>query len=88
MDIADDVERATLMFKIVPQRLADDLRGVNLIGRMQHMHSAKTFPFKIAQRSAQLLRLLAHDMGTESTLRAITVPAPSATFHAFGRRKL
>src|SRR5215471_14900748 len=40
---------------------------------MQHMDPAKTLSFKIAQRSAQLLRLLAHDMGTESALWAITV---------------
>ena len=73
MDIADDVKRAVLVFQVVPQRLTFDFCGVNFLGRMQNMDSAKTFPFEVAQGSAQLLGLLAHDMWTERAVWTITV---------------
>ena len=73
MDIADDVKRAVFVLQVVPQRLTLDFCGVNLFGRMQYMDSAKTFPFKISQRPAQLLRLLAYDMRTKRTVWTITV---------------
>ena len=66
MDIADDVERAVFVLQVVPQRLTLDFCRVNLFGRMQHMDSAKTFTFKVPQGPAQLLRLLAYDVWTES----------------------
>ena len=36
---------------------------------MQHVNRSKTFPFQISQRSAHLLRLLAHHMRPKIALR-------------------
>ena len=80
MDIADDVKWAVLVLQVVPQRLTFDFCRVNLFGRMQYMDSAKTFPFKIAQRPAQLLGLLAYDVRTKRTVRTITVSLVTKLF--------
>ena len=80
MDIADDVKWAVFVLQVVPQRLTFDFCGVNIFGRMQYMDSAKAFPFKVPQRPAQLLRLLAYDMGTKRTVWTITVSLVTKLF--------
>src|SRR5580700_9720682 len=40
---------------------------------MQHVDSTKTFPFKVSQRPAQLLRLLTYDVRAKRTVWTITV---------------
>src|SRR5580704_317241 len=65
VDVPDDVEGTMLVLQVVPERLPLNLSGLNFLRCTQHVNSAKAFTLQIAQRSAQLLRLLADDVGTE-----------------------
>ena len=74
MDIADDVERSMLLFEVIPHRASRNRRGINLLGRAQHMNCAEAFAFQCAHGAAQLL-----DLSTDHLRAKIPiVPVPVA----------
>jgi len=73
VDIPDDVEGTMFVLQVVPEWLPLNLSGLNFLRCAQHVNSAKALTLQIAQRSAQLLRLLADDVGTEIPIWAIAV---------------
>src|SRR6266481_9127608 len=73
VDIPDDVEGTMFVLQVDPERLPLNLSGLNFLRCTQHVNSAKALTLQIAQRSAQLLRLLADDEETEIPIWAIAV---------------
>jgi hypothetical protein len=59
-----------LVALVVPKRLALNGDGFNLLRRRELVHITKAFALQPAQRTAQLLNLIAHDMRTKLTIRA------------------
>ena len=54
MHVADDVERAVLVLAVVPERLALDRRGVDLLRRGEHEDVAEALALQAAQRAPQI----------------------------------
>ena len=71
--IANDVERSVLVLAVAPDRLALHHRGLDLCRRGQDKDMAKTFTLEMAQRTAQLLALVAHDVRPKGALRTLAV---------------
>ena len=71
--IADNVERSMLMLAVAPDRLALHHRSLNLFWRGQDKDMAKSFTLKMAQRTPQLLALVAHDVRPKGALRTLAV---------------
>jgi hypothetical protein len=70
VDIADDVEGAVLVPKVVPQRLARDRDYGDLLGRSQFEYMAKALTIEAADRASQLCGLIPHDVRSELPVRA------------------
>ncbi len=80
VDIPNDVEGTMLVLQVVPERLPLNLSGVNFLWSTQYVNSAKALTLQIAQRPAQLLRLLADDMRAEIPVTAIPVSLVAELF--------
>src|SRR5262249_60622795 len=65
MDVADDVEGPVLVLPVIPERLALDGNGVDLLGRREHEDVPKALALEAAEGAAELLGLLAHDVRAE-----------------------
>ena len=79
MNVADDVERAVLLFAVVPERLPFDDGCIHFFHGRKNEDVAESFAFQSAQRAAQLLRLIAHDVRTEVTVRAALIAIVAET---------
>ncbi len=74
MHVADDVEGPVLLLAVVPERLALDGDGVDLLGRGQHEHVAEALALQAAERPAELLPLLADHVRPEVAVCPSPVP--------------
>jgi hypothetical protein len=70
VNIADDVERTVVGPPVVPEWLACDRHGIDLLGRSKHVQLPKALTLQIAQRPMQLASLLSNDVRAERTFGA------------------
>jgi hypothetical protein len=65
VDIADDVERSVVVAPVVPEWLAFDDSGFDFFRRLEDMDGAEALALEPAERTFELLRLLADDVRAE-----------------------
>jgi hypothetical protein len=74
MNVADDVEWSVVCLPVVPEWLARDRYGIDLLGRSKHVQLPKALTLQIAQRAMQLASLLSNHMRAEHTIGARAIP--------------
>ncbi len=71
--VSDDVERADFILAVGPGLGPLDDSRVHLLGGVEDIHVAKPFALEASYGAAQLLRLPAHDVGSELPVGASLV---------------
>ena len=73
VNVADNVEWAMIELAVVPERLALDDDGVDFFRGREFVNVTEAFAFEIADRTSQLLTLLANDVRAEVAIRALAI---------------
>ena len=73
VNVADDVERALLVFLVGPETLPRDRRRVDLLDALEGPDVTKSFALEPAQRAPKLLGLLPDDVRTEVSVGSRSV---------------